>query len=81
MSNINTVLLKFWEVDCSAIEGSPLSCENKRILEKTQVTIQMIDGRYRVSISWKGDKMVLLNNYSMTLRRLQNLDKTLLRDP
>jgi len=81
VSNINTVLQKFWEVDCSAIEGSPLSCENKTILEKTQVTIQMIDGRYRVSIPWKGDKMVLPNNYSMALRRLQNLEKTLLRDP
>ena len=26
MSNINTVLQKFWKVDCSAIEGTPLSC-------------------------------------------------------
>ena len=41
----------------------------------------MNDGQYRVSIPWKGDKMVLPNNYSMALRRLQNLEKTLLRDP
>ena len=81
MSNINTVLQKFWEVDCSAIEGTPLSCENKRILEYTENTIQLVDGRYRVSIPWKGDRMVLPNNYSMALRRLQNLEKTLVKNP
>ena len=31
VSNINTVLQKFWEIDSSAVEGSSLSCENKRI--------------------------------------------------
>ena len=81
MSNINTVLQKFWEVDCCAIEGSPLSCENKRILEYTQNTMQLVDGRYRVSIPWKGDRMVLPNNYSMALRRLQNFEKTLVKNP
>ena len=81
MSNINTVLQKFWEVDCSAIEGTPLSCENKRILEYTGNTIELVDGRYRVSIPWKGDRKVLPNNYSMALRRLQNLEKTLVKNP
>ena len=81
VSNINTVLQKFWEVNCCAIEGSPLSCENKRILECTQITMQLVDGWYRVSIPWKGDRMVLPNNYSMVLRRLQNLEKTLVKNP
>ena len=39
VSNINTVLQKFWEIDSSAVEGSSLSCENKRILEYTENTI------------------------------------------
>ena len=81
VSNINTVLQKFWEIDSSAIEGIPLSCENKRILEYTENTIQLVDGRYRVSIPWKGDRMVLPNNYSMALRRLQSLEKTLEKKP
>ena len=44
VSNINAVLQKFWEIDSSAIEGSSLSCENKRILECTENTIQLVDG-------------------------------------
>ena len=56
MSNINAILQKFWEIDSSAIEGSSLSCENKRILEHTENTIQLVDDRYTVSISWKSDK-------------------------
>ena len=79
VSNINTVLQKFWEIDSSAVEGSSLSCENRRILEYIENTIQLVDGRYRVSIPWKSDKMVLPNNYSMALRRLQNLEKTLVK--
>ena len=35
---------KFWEIGSSAIEGSSLSCENKRILEYTENTIQLVDG-------------------------------------
>ena len=31
---------------------SPITCENKRILEHTQSTTQLADGQYRVSISW-----------------------------
>ena len=65
------------QIDSSATEGIPLSCENKRILEYTENTIQLVDGRYRVSTPWKGDRMVLPNNYSMALRRLQSLEKTL----
>ena len=44
MSKINTVLQKFWEIDRSAVEVSPITCENKRILEHTQCTIQLDDG-------------------------------------
>ena len=81
VSNINAVLQQFWEIGSSAIEGSSLSCENKRILECTENTIQLVDGRYTVSIPWKSDKIVLPNNYSMALRRLQNLEKTLVKNP
>ena len=81
VSNINVILQKFWEIDNSAIEGSSLLCENKRILEHTENTIQLVDDRYTVSIPWKSDKIVLPNNYSMALRLLQNLEKTLVKNP
>jgi len=67
VSNINIVLQKFWEVDSSAVEVSPISCENKRILEHTQSTIQLVDGRYRISIPWKEDRMVLPDSYQETI--------------
>ena len=41
VSNIDTVLQKFWEIDNSAV-----MCENKRILEHTQSTIQLVNGQY-----------------------------------
>jgi len=80
VSNINTVLQKFWEVDSSAVEVSPISCENKRILEHTQSTIQLVDGQYRISMPWKEDRMVLPDSYPMALRCLQSL-KTLVKKP
>ena len=81
VSKINTVLQKFWEVDCSSTEGNLITGENKNILESTQSTIQFMDGRYRVSIPWKGDRIVLPDNYPNALRRLQNLERTLSKSP
>jgi len=57
------------------MEGSRILRENKRILECTQNTVQLVDGWYRVSIPWKGDRMVLPDNYPMALKCLQNLEK------
>ena len=63
------------------MEGSPITSENKRILEYIQNTIHLVDGRYRVSIPWKGDKMVLSDNDPMALKRLQSLEKMLAENP
>ena len=75
------MLQKFWEIDSSAVEVSPITCENKRILEHTQSTIQLADGQYRVSIPWKKDKMDLPNSYLMAFRCIQSLEKTLVKNP
>ena len=53
----------------------------KRILEHTQSTIKLVDGRYRVFIPWKEDKMDLPNSYPMAFRHLQSLEKTLVKNP
>ena len=47
----------------------------------TRNTIQLDDGRYRVSIPWKGDRVVLPDSYPMALKRLQNLEKSLDKNP
>jgi len=44
VGNINIMLQKFWEIDSNAVEVIPITCENKRILEHTQSTIQLVDG-------------------------------------
>ena len=77
------MLQKFWEIDSSAVEVSPITCENKRILEHTQSTIQLVDGRYRNSIPWKEDNypIDLPDSYPMAFRCLQSLEKTLVKNP
>ena len=44
VGNINTMLQKFWEIDSNAVEVIPITCENKKNLEHTQSTIQLVDG-------------------------------------
>ena len=79
MNEVNTTLRRFWETDNSGIDDNQevLSAEDNLILNKAQQSIQFIDGHYRIAIPWRGEKVSLLNNYPMALRRLQNLEKRL----
>ena len=79
MNEVNTTLRRFWETDNSGIDDNQevLSVEDNLILKRAQQSIQFIDGHYRIAIPWRGEKVSLLNNYPMALRRLQNLEKRL----
>ena len=44
-----------------------LSLEDNLILNKAQQSIKFADGNYRIAIPWRGEKVSLLNNYSMAL--------------
>ena len=79
---VNMTLRRFWEIDNSGIDDvQVLSAEDNFILDKAQQSIKFIDGHYRIAIPWKEERVSLLNNYSMALRRLQNLEKRLEKIP
>ena len=54
---------------------------DKSALEKVKSSMTFENGQYQLSIPWKNDKPDLPNNYSMTLRRLENTEKRLNRSP
>ena len=75
MNEVNMTLRRFWETDNSGIDDNQvLSIEDNLILNKAQQSIKFIGGHYRVAIPWREEKVSLLNNYSMALCRLQNLE-------
>ena len=81
MNEVNMTLRRSWEIDNSGIDDVQLSTEDNIILDKAQQSIKFIDGHYRIAIPWKEERVSLLNNYSMALRRLQNLGKRLEKIP
>ena len=58
-----------------------LSAEDNFILDKTLQSVKFIDGHYRIAVPWKEERVSLLSNYSMAMRRLQNLEKRLEKIP
>ena len=82
MNEVNMTLRRFWEIDNSGIDDNQvLSIEDNLILNKAQQSIKFVGGHYRVAIPWREEKVSLLNNYSMALRRLQNLETRLEKIP
>ena len=75
-------LRRFWEIDNNGVDDvQVLSAEDNFILDKAQQSVKFIDGHYRIAIPGKEERVSLLNNYSMALRRLQNLEKRLEKVP
>ena len=82
MNEVNMTLRRFWETDNSGIDDNQvLSIEDNLILNKAQQSIKFVGGHYRVAIPWREEKVSLLNNYSMALCRLQNLETRLEKIP
>ena len=54
---------------------------DKRVLENTEVSTKFRDGRYEVAIPWKEHRPELTENYDMALRRLENTEKKLAKNP
>ena len=82
MNEVNVTLRRFWEIDNNGVDDvQVLSAEDNFILDKAQQSVKFIDGHYRIAIPWKEERVSLLNNYSLALRRLQNLEKRLEKIP
>ena len=81
LHEINTTLKKFWQID-------DVSCKNKGVFTKEEVaasaavskSLEFKDGRYELAIPWKDDSS-LPNNYIAAFKRLENIEKRLLKQP
>ena len=82
MDEFNATLRRFWEIDNSGMESSPVMTKQECfILKKAEESITFSDGQYQIAIPWKEDKLQLPDNYKVALNRLQNLERRLLKRP
>ena len=80
---ISGLLRRFWEIENygTSTEFHVLTAEEKTALDKLEKSIKHVNGRYQVAIPWKDDEPLLPDNYDMALRRLENTEKRLLKNP
>lgn len=65
------------DIDNGKMENSQ---DQKRFMENAKNTIKLKDGHYEVGLPIKSDKIILPNNESMALQRMNYLQKRFLRD-
>jgi hypothetical protein len=65
------------------MQGENLILNNKerQALTKVEHSLNFHDGHYEVGIPWKVNAPELPDNYRMTLRRLENTEKRLIKSP
>ena len=80
---ISGLLRRFWEIENygTSTEFQVLTAEERIALDKLEKSIKHVDGRYQVAIPWKDDEPLLPDIYDMALRRLENTEKRLLKNP
>ena len=81
---INASLKKFWEVENSGVHVDKreiLTPDGKKALSQVQNSLKLVDGRYELEVPWKHKRPVLPGNYTMALKRLENTELKLLKNP
>ena len=82
MDEVNDTLRSFWEIEASGTSPSPiLSKLDTSVLRVTEESLTYADGRYSVAIPWKESAPQLHDNYQMALKRLENTEKRLRKNP
>ena len=82
MDEVNDTLRSFWEIEASGTSPSPiLSKLDTSVLRVTEESLTYSDGRYSVAIPWKESAPQLHDNYQMALKRLENTEKRLRKNP
>ena len=83
LEDVNTTLRKFWEIETvGTVESNKyLTKEEKSALDTAEESLKFLNGRYQLSIPWKENKIELPNNYDVAVRRLQNTEKKLIKNP
>ena len=82
---LNETLQKFWDLESIGVRPAESSISTTHaegvVLKKFKETLTYNDGRYEVSLPWKGDHVSLKDNYRQAESRLYNLEKKLLHEP
>ena len=83
VDEINSTMKKFWDIDSAGIftQTTVVDTEEKAALKKAENSFRFIDGRYEVGIPWKEDTHRMVNNHKMAMKRPQNTEKRLLKNP
>ena len=68
---------KLWDIENGAFTDSTLSVEDKKVLDLWDSTCCLVDGHYMLPIPWKNPNEPLPNNFSVAIKRLDNLVKRL----
>ena len=76
--DLNETLCSFWELESLGIRSVKAE---KSIHDKFKEEISFKDGRYEVSLPWKEMHDPLLDNYALSLRRLEGLIRRLKQSP
>lgn len=81
--NLDRTLKSFWEIESAGTDVHPkiLTQEEKAALEKVEKSLQLVDGRYQVGISWKEEQPKLPDNRPMATARLRSTEKNLMKNP
>ncbi|XP_065193163.1 uncharacterized protein LOC135824359 [Sycon ciliatum] len=85
VTSLEATLQRFWEVERYGMsdglqEPGIRSAEDESALKTVQRAIQMVDGRYQVSIPWNSRKVELTNNIVMARKRLTSTERRLQKD-
>ena len=83
-TSTDNLIQKFWDIESYGIKPEDdinvMSINDKRAMEILQKTATRYENHYAFCILWKEDDVVLLNNKSLALPRLYNLEKKLGKD-
>ena len=78
---INSTIKKFWEIEeVPSPKEAILNSDDSMALKTVSESLKFQDGKYEVKLPWKQDRY-LPNNYKMALRRLENTEKRLKKQP
>ena len=82
MNEVNDTLRSFWEIEASGTVSSPImSKDDRSVLQKTEESLTYSHGRFSVAIPWKESAPKLHDNYQMAVKRLENTEKRLRKNP
>ena len=77
---LSGLVRRYWEIE-EPKETLIINPEETFARERVSKSLKFVDGHYSVGMPWRRDRLLLPDNYSMVLNRLQCTEKKLKRCP